>query len=353
MSFWPSGDAVWMVPTITLAALLSLNWWASWYPGSEPGGGGYVVQNMLACKDEKQARSAALFFNIAHYALRSWPWVITALCTLVMYGGAVKEGDPGINYVRAMVDLLPGGLKGLMLASFVAAFSSTQATQMNWGSSYLVNDLYRRFIRRDASEKHYVLASRLATALTLVLSLVATQFMDQISHAWQFLLMLGAGTGLVYILRWYWWRVNAWSEVSAMASALVVSLTLRGFLDDSPRGFALGLIITTLSTTVVWLVVTMLTEPEPRTTLDAFYRKVLPAGPGWGVIARESGIAPIPGELSRNALAWAAGVVMVYSIMFATGAVIFQNPRQIVIFGVSLLLSATLLIVVIRGERSR
>jgi SSS family solute:Na+ symporter len=351
MAFWPTGDGVWVVPTITLAALLGLNWWASWYPGSEPGGGGYVVQNMLACKDEKQARSAALFFNIAHYALRSWPWVITALCTLVMYGGAVKEGDPGINYVRAMVDLLPAGLKGLMLASFVAAFSSTQATQMNWGSSYLVNDLYRRFIKRDASEKHYVLAARLATALTLVLSLIATQFMDQISHAWQFLLMLGAGTGLVYILRWYWWRVNAWSEVSAMASALVVSLTLRGFLDDSPRGFALGLIITTLSTTVVWLLVTMLTKPEPRVTLDAFYRKVRPAGPGWGVVARESGIEPIRGELSRNALAWVAGVVMVYSIMFATGAAIFHNARQFGIFGGALVVSAGLLVVVMRGEQ--
>jgi Na+/proline symporter len=351
MSFWPSGDGVWIVPAITMAALLTLNWWASWYPGSEPGGGGYVVQNMLACRDERQARSAALFFNIAHYALRSWPWVITALCTLVMYRGAVNEADPGVNYVRAMVDLLPGGLRGLMLASFVAAFSSTQATQMNWGSSYLVNDLYRRFIKRDASERHYVLAARLATALTLVLSLIATQFMDQISHAWQFLLMLGAGTGLVYILRWYWWRINAWSEVSAMAAALVVSLTLRGFLDDSPRGFALGLIITTLSTTVVWLVVTMSTRPEPRATLDAFYAKVHPAGPGWGVIARESGIAPVRGELSRNAVAWAAGVVMVYSIMFTTGAVIFQNPRQMVIFGGALIVSATVLIVVMRRER--
>jgi len=352
MAFWPSGDGVWVVPTITLAALLCLNWWASWYPGSEPGGGGYVVQNMLACRDERQARSAALFFNIAHYALRSWPWVITALCTLVMYGGAVKDADPGINYVRAMVDLLPGGLRGLMLASFVAAFSSTQATQMNWGSSYLVNDLYRRFIKRDASERHYVLAARLATALTLVLSLIATQFMDQISHAWQFLLMLGAGTGLVYILRWYWWRVNAWSEVSAMCAALVVSLSLRGFLDDSPRGFALGLIITTLATTVVWLVVTLLTSPEPRATLDAFYKKVRPAGPGWGVIARESGISPVHGELSRNALAWVCGVVMVYSIMFVTGALIFHNPQQILIFGTSLAVSAGVLVVVIRRERA-
>src|SRR5258708_2940849 len=344
MSFWPTGDGLWVVPTITLAALLGLNWWASWYPGSEPGGGGYVVQNMLACRNEKEARSAALFFNIAHYALRSWPWVITALCTLVMYGGAVHDADPGVNYVRAMVDLLPSGLRGLMLASFVAAFSSTQATQMNWGSSYLVNDLYRRFIKRGASEKHYVLAARLATALTLVLSLIATQFMDQISHAWQFLLMLGAGTGLVYILRWYWWRIDAWSEGSAMAAALVVYLTLRNFLDAaSPRGFAISLIITTLSTTVVWLAVTLLTRPAARATLDAFYKKVRPAGPGWGVIARESGISPVRGELSRNAIAWVAGGVMVYSIMFTTGAVVFHNPSQIMIFGAAPAVSSLVL----------
>jgi Na+/proline symporter len=353
MAFWPTGDGVWVVPAITLAALLGLNWWASWYPGAEPGGGGYVVQNMLACRNEREARSAALFFNIAHYAIRSWPWVITALCTLVLYGGAVHVGaveDPGANYVRAMVDLLPVGLRGLMLASFAAAYMSTQATQMNWGSSYLVNDLYRRFLRRDASEMHYVRASRVATAVTLVLSLIVTVFMDQISHAWQFLLMLGAGTGLVYILRWYWWRVNAWSEVSAMAAALITSLTLRNFFDDSPRGFALSLIITTGLTTIVWLLVTLITAPEPRSTLDAFYAKVRPAGPGWGLIARESGIVPVRGELSRNAVAWAAGVVLVYSIMFATGSLIFHYPKQLMIFGAAVVGAAIVLIVVMRGE---
>ena len=251
-----------------------------------------------------------------------------------------------------MVDLLPTGLRGLMLASFVAAFSSTQATQMNWGSSYLVNDLYRRFIKRDASERHYVLASRLATALTLVLSLIATQFMDQISHAWQFLLMLGAGTGLVYILRWYWWRVNAWSEVSAMAAALVVSLSLRAFIDSStPTGFAISLIITTAATTVVWLAVTMLTRPEPRATLDAFYRKVRPAGPGWGVVARESGIEPVRGELGRNAIGWVAGVVMVYSIMFATGSLIFHNTRHLIFFSIALVVSAIVVMRVMFTDR--
>jgi Na+/proline symporter len=356
MAFWPSGDGLWVVPTITLAALLGLNWWASWYPGAEPGGGGYVVQNMLACRNEREARAAALYFNIAHYAIRSWPWVITALCTLALYGGAVKVAgveDPGANYVRAMVDLLPVGLRGLMLASFVAAFSSTQATQMNWGSSYLVNDLYRRFIKRDAEEMHYVVASRVATAITLVLSLVVTIFMQQISHAWEFLLMLGAGTGLVYILRWYWWRVNAWSEVSAMGAAVVVSLVMRFAVDAStPQGFAMSLIITTIATTIVWLVVTFITKPEPRATLDAFYAKVRPAGPGWGVVASESGIEPPRGEISRNLISWIAGVTLVYSIMFATGSLIFGYTTRLVVFGTALVVSAVVLWVTMRGEQA-
>ncbi|PYQ48360.1 MAG: sodium:proline symporter, partial [Acidobacteria bacterium] len=250
LAFWPSGSGAWVFPTITLAALLGVSWWATWYPGAEPGGGGYVVQNISATRNEREGRAAALFFNIAHYAIRSWPWVITALCSLVLYGGAVKAADPGINYVKMMVDLLPAGLRGLMLASFAAAYSSTIATQMNWGSSYLINDLYRRFMVRDASERHYVFASRVAVAITVALSIIATRYMDQISGAWQFLMMLGAGTGLVYILRWYWWRINAWSEVSAMAAALITSLALRFFIDTSrPEGFALNLILTTIITT--------------------------------------------------------------------------------------------------------
>jgi solute:Na+ symporter, SSS family len=282
LAFWPSGDGAWVLPTITVAALLGLNWWASWYPGSEPGGGGYVVQNILACRTERDAEAATLFFQIAHYALRSWPWVVTALCSLALYGGAVTDAagrpDPGSNYVRVMTDFLPVGLRGFMVASFVAAYTSTQATQMNWGSSYLINDLYRRFIRKDATEKHYVAASRMATMFTVVLSVIVTLFMDQVSGAWQFLIMLGAGTGLVYILRWYWWRVNAWSEVSAMAAALVVSLVLRLFIDSSTaRGFALNLIITTICTTIVWIAVTFLTKPEPMETLQSFYSKVRPA----------------------------------------------------------------------------
>ncbi len=356
LAFWPaSGAGVWVVPTITLAALLGLNWWASWYPGAEPGGGGYIVQNMLACRTEREARSAALFFNIAHYAVRSWPWVITALCTLALYGGAVLDAegkpDPGLNYVRAMVDLLPVGLRGFMIASFAAAYMSTVATQMNWGSSYLVNDLYRRFLRRDASEHHYVTISRAATMLTLVLSLVATYFMDQVSHAWQFLLMLGAGTGLVYILRWYWWRVNAWSEVSAMASAFVTSLALRFALDtDTPTGFALNLIITTIVTTIVWLAVTFLTRPEPAEKLRAFYEKVRPAGGGWNPVAAELGLEPIRGQLGRNPIMWIFGMLLVYSIMFATGSYLFHDLRTAIVLTAVALLSTIGLVVTMRGE---
>jgi Na+/proline symporter len=349
LSFIPRGSEAWALPFITLAALLGLNWWASWYPGSEPGGGGYVVQNMVACRDERQSQFAALFFNIAHYALRSWPWVITALCSLAIYGGAAQ--DPGTNYVRMMVDFLPAGLRGLMLASFCAAYMSTQGTQMNWGSSYLVNDLYRRFIKRGASERHYVFASRLATLLTLILSLIVTVFMDQISHAWEFLLMLGAGTGLVYILRWYWWRVNAWSEVSAMAAAFVVSLVMRAFVDASTAtGFALNLIITTTATTIVWLIVTFATRPEPITTLTTFYTRVRPAGGGWKPVAIAAGVEPVRGGIARNAAMWVCGVVLVYSIMFATGAIIFHEKSALPLAG-STILSGAALFMLFRGEQ--
>jgi Na+/proline symporter len=237
-----------------------------------------------------------------------------------------------------------------MLASFAAAFMSTQATQMNWGSSYLINDLYRRFWKRGASERHYVLASRLATALTVVLSLVATVFMNQISKVWELLLTLGAGTGLVYILRWYWWRVNAWSEVAAMTSALVVSVSLRSlgasyptFDPATPRGFAMTLVTTTAITTAVWLATTFATAPEPRAKLAAFYEKVRPAGPGWKRIAGPEATAAHRGEIPRNLLFWGLGIVFVYSIMFGTGALIFGYSTQAVLFGAALLLSGGLL----------
>lgn len=355
LSVWPlSADAAWALPAITLATLLGVSWWASWYPGAEPGGGGYVAQNMLACKDERHSRAAALYFNVAHYAIRTWPWVVTALCSLAIYGGSLRNAagveDPGLNYVQMMVDYLPAGLRGFMLASFAAAFMSTQATQMNWGSSYLINDLYRRFLKKDASERHYVRASRIATALTVVLSLVATAFMNQISKVWELLLTLGAGTGLVYILRWYWWRVNAWSEVAAMTSALVTSVSLRSigahypaFDPATPKGFAMTLVTTTAVTTLVWLAATFATAPEPRGRLAAFYEKVRPAGPGWKRIVGSEAVAARRGEIPRNLLFWALGIVFVYSLMFGTGAVIFGQHSRAILFGAALVGSGGLL----------
>ena len=352
LAFWPNGAGIWVLPSITVAALLGVSWWASWYPGAEPGGGGYIVQNISATRNEREGRAAALYFNIAHYAIRSWPWVITALCSLVLYGGAVNAQDPGVNYVKMMVDLLPAGLRGLMLASFAAAYSSTIATQMNWGSSYLINDLYRRFMVRDATERHYVFASRIAVTLTVALSIVVTKYMDQISGAWQFLMMLGAGTGLVYILRWYWWRINAWSEVSAMSAALVTSLMLRLFIDSSkPEGFALNLILTTAITTIVWVIVTFATKPEPEEKLLSFYLRARPAGKGWERFAEQTGVRAPKGELALNAIAWLLGIVLVYSIMFATGALIFDERRNLVVFGSLLVISAVALWEVLRREK--
>jgi solute:Na+ symporter, SSS family len=222
---------------------------------------------------------------------------------------------------------------------------------MNWGSSFLINDLYRRFIRRDAPDRHYVFAGRVATALILVLSLIVTVFMNQVSQAWQFLLMLGAGAGLVYILRWYWWRVSAWSEVSAMASALIVSVILQFTVDaTTPRGFAMTLIVTTTVTTIVWLAVTFLTKPEPEGKLLTFYEKVQPGGNGWAPIAEMSAIKPVRGEMVRNSVAWLLGVALVYSIMFATGALIFGQSEKLMMFGATAVITAVSLIAMLRGK---
>lgn len=329
VSFFPDGSAAWMLPLLTLAVYLGVNWWASWYPGAEPGGGGYVAQRIFSAKNEKHGLLATLWFNIAHYAVRPWPWIIVALCSLVLYqGGTVNpetgNPDPAFGYVRVMNEYLPGGFRGLLLASFGAAYMSTISTQMNWGSSYLVNDFYRRFIKTDASERHYVLASRLATLLVVICSIFVTYFMSRITRGWELVLTLGAGTGLVYILRWYWWRINAWSEVSAMAAALVVSLSLGYVFDSStPIGFARTILTTVGVTTLVWIVVTFATSPEPFPKLADFYRRVRPAGPGWAPVADKLGIPVRSEEIGPNLVNWLSGIVMVYSVLFAVGSLLF------------------------------
>ena len=324
LSFVPEVGSAWM-PMLTFFVYIAVNWWATWYPGAEPGGGGYVAQRMLSAKDEKHSLLATLWFNIAHYAVRPWPWILVALASLILFPGLK---DPETGYIRVMIDYLPSSLRGLMVAAFAAAFMSTIATQLNWGASYLVNDFYRRFVRRDASEPHYVLASRLATALLTVISAAVAFRIESIGGAWKLLIITGAGTGAVLLLRWYWWRINAWSEVAAMITAFVVSVLLQtvGGLDsDRPLDFARIVLVTVAVTTVVWLVVTFATRPEMDATLVAFYRRTRPSRLGWGpVAARAPDVRPSTDGLA-NLLDWVAGCVLVYGALFGVGKLLLHE----------------------------
>ena len=322
-ALFPATGATWM-PAITLAVFLGVNWWAAWYPGAEPGGGGYVAQRILSTRSERDGLLATLWFNIAHYALRPWPWILVALASTVLY---TDLDNPRQGYVLAIIDLLPPGLTGLVMAGFAAAYMSTISTQLNWGASYLVNDLYVRFIRPGAEPREQIRVSRLATVLLMLASLVVTYFMTSIEGAWRFLLAIGAGTGLVLILRWYWWRINAWSEISAMLASLVLSLTLWfgvGLDPDDPVQWAYIMLATVAGSTVVWVAVTFLTPAENAGTLRAFYLRVRPGGRGWRQVAGELGLGgePVDGG-PLNWTNWVAGVVAVYATLFGVGKWIF------------------------------
>ncbi len=342
LGFVPEIGSVWM-PMVTFFVYIAVNWWATWYPGAEPGGGGYVAQRMLSAKDERHSLLATLWFNIAHYAVRPWPWILVALASLILFPGLK---DPETGYIRVMIDYLPSSLRGLMVAAFAAAFMSTIATQLNWGASYLVNDFYRRFVRRDAGEPHYVLASRLATALLTVISAAVAFRIESIGGAWKLLIITGAGTGAVLLLRWYWWRINAWSEVSAMVTAFIVSVLLQtvGGLDsDLPLDFARIVLVTVAVTTVVWLVVTFATRPETDATLVAFYRRTRPSRVGWGpVAARAPDVRPSADGLA-NLLDWIAGCVLVYGALFGVGKLLLHDPLPgILMLGLSAIAGAVI-----------
>ena len=329
---WPGFDSPWL-PAATFAVYLAVQWWASWYPGAEPGGGGYIAQRIFSAKNEREGVFATLWFNIAHYTLRPWPWIVTALCTVVLYP-TLEDKESG--FIRIMLDVLPAGFLGLLIASFAAAYMSTISTQLNWGTSYLINDFYRRFVKQNASEKHYVLASRVATVILVIVGGLVSLRLESIGETWQLLLSIGAGTGLVYILRWYWWRVNAWSEISSMVTALVVSMifffgkrtwleSVFGLDPQAPQTsdlfFAYTLLLTVFVTTIVWIATTFATAPEPKETLIAFYRKVRPDGPGWQTIAREAG-GREGKSLAPNFLSWIAGCVLIYSFLFSIGGIV-------------------------------
>jgi SSS family solute:Na+ symporter len=326
---FPPTDSAWM-PAITLFVYLGVNWWASWYPGAEPGGGGYVAQRIFSARNERHGLFATLWFNIAHYALRPWPWILTALASLVLYPTLV---DKESGYVRTLMDpqVFPASLRGVMLAAFAAAYMSTIGTQLNWGASYVVNDFYRRFVRRGAGEREYVLVSQAVTILLMLISIYVTLHLASIEQAWKLLIVTGAGTGTVLLLRWFWWRINAWSEVSAMAIAAAVSLYLQLVLkwdSDKPRDFAYIMLVTVGITTVGWLIVTWLTPPEPDATLEMFYRRVRPQGRGWGPVAARVGalnaMAGV-GSLGRQLVNAAFGCVLVYAALFGTGELLLGS----------------------------
>ncbi|HGY55168.1 MAG TPA: sodium:proline symporter [Caldithrix abyssi] len=350
-------------------AHVGLQWWSSWYPGADPGGGGYVAQRMMSAKDEKHSLFATLWFTIAHYTLRPWPWILVALAALLilpraenpqiieqenpalyakvteayqnksllqsddplyatpafkqMYEKYENTVDPGVMYPKLMLRYLPAGLLGLLIAVFLAAYMSTIASQLNWGTSYLINDFYRRFIRSNADEKHYVLISRLGIVLMTVFSLLITRyFLTTVSGAWEFIINASAGMGAVLILRWFWWRINAWSEISAMIAPLIIyPIATYGFGLKSP----ITLYPIVLGTTLVWLAVTYLTRPVDEEKLITFFKRTHPGGPGWAAIQK---LAPeVKGDSGFGGLFmdWAMGIILVYAFLFGFGQIILAE----------------------------
>ncbi len=347
---WEIAVAVFILP-------IAVQWWAVWYPGAEPGGGSYIAQRMLASKSEKDALGAVLFFNVAHYVLRPWPWILVGLASIIVYPqlsdiqAAFPDLDPSllghdIAY-PAMLKFLPAGFVGLMVGGLVAANSSTILTHLNWGASYLVHDFYRRFVRDDATEKHYVFAGRVATVLLFVISSALVFVLDTAKDTFDIILQVGAGTGLLYLLRWFWWRINAWSEVAAMVSSFVISIL---FLVLEKQGVAhttstQRLLITIAVTTVCWVLAAYLAPPTDRATLVEFYRKVHPAGPGWEAVRREAGIPRGAVERADNIpmalVGWVAGCTMIWSSLFTVGNFLYGRRGYafglLAVFVVSLL----------------
>ncbi len=319
--------------TLTLTVLivpLTIQWWSVWYPGAEPGGGSYIAQRMLAAKSENDALAGTLLFNFAHYAVRPWPWIIVGLASMLVYpqlsdiSRAFPHVDPAlighdIAY-PAMLRFLPAGLLGLMVAGLLAAYISTIATHLNWGGSYLVHDLYRRFIRSDATERHYVMAGRLVTAGLMLLAALLTYVLDTAQESFTLIMSIGAGTGLLYLLRWFWWRVTAWSEIAAMLTSFIIAVA---FFIAGKAGFSvashISLLIGVAITTAVWVAVTFMGPQNDRPILESFYRLVRPAGPGWSSVRATTGLPASPDSLPMSMLAWMLGCLIVYAALFGTG----------------------------------
>ncbi|MGC1380661.1 MAG: sodium:solute symporter family protein [Candidatus Baltobacteraceae bacterium] len=329
---WHSALAIFVIP-------LTVLWWSVWYPGAEPGGGSYVAQRMLAARTESDALFGTFAFQALHYALRPWPWIIVALASTIVFP-SLHDIQRHFPYVPAnligndiaypaMLIFLPAGFAGFMVAGIFAAYRSTIETHLNWGTSYLVHDFYQRFIRPESSQRELVFAGRLVTVLLMGLGVLFTLYLDNAKNAFNLLLSIGAGTGLIYLLRWFWWRINAWSEVSAMASSFLVAL---GFFVAGKLGHGFdstnALLITIGVTTVVWVTVTYLTPPVDENVLASFYAKVRPAGPGWARVRRASGLPPSPDSIALALLGWVLGLASVYGVLFATGAFVYGRTIE-------------------------
>ncbi len=310
LNFFPDFGAGEMA-ILTFGVYLGVQWWAA--NGAD--GGGYIAQRMFAAKDERNTLLATLWFNIAHYTLRPWPWILVALVSMVVYPNL---SDPEAGYPKLMLEYLPPGLLGLMLTAFLAAFMSTIDTHLNWGASYLVNDFYKRFFKPEADDRHYVVASRISVVLIMLVAGVTSLFMDSIAGAWKFLIALNAGIGLVQILRWYWWRINAWSEIAAMVTSAVVS-TIVFTLPQTKDNFAYQMLIIVPISTLSWLIATLVTSPVSEERLIAFYQRIRPNGGWWGRIPSLANVQPI-GESSMPALFnWVLGSAFVYCTLFGFG----------------------------------
>jgi Na+/proline symporter len=343
LNILPDFTNTWDIALAVFIMPIAVQWWAVWYPGAEPGGGSYIAQRMLASRSEKDSLGAVLFFNVAHYVLRPWPWILVALCSIIVYPQlsdiqtAFPHLDPtlighDIAY-PAMLKFLPVGFIGLMVGGLIAANSSTILTHLNWGASYLVHDFYRRFMRTNETEKHYVFAGRLVTVGLFLFSSSLVFFLETAKDTFDIILQVGAGTGLLYLVRWYWWRVNAWSEVVAMISSFVVSI---GILILNKNGVSMSthvaLLVTIGVTSICWILTALYGPETDRKTLIAFYRKVRPIGPGWAQIRKEAGVSEDEARASHEnfplaLLGWVSGSVVVWSALFTVGNFLYGRTE--------------------------
>lgn len=340
---WKTALSIFVIP-------LTVQWWSVWYPGAEPGGGSYIAQRMLAAKSERDALGGTLLFNATHYALRSWPWILVALASILVFPTldsirvAFPHVDPSLvghdMAYPAMLKFLPHGFLGIMIAGMLAAYISTIVTHLNWGASYLVHDFWRRFVRPDGDEAHYVRAGRIATVLLMAIAAALTFVLDTASQAFQLLLSIGAGTGLIYLLRWFWWRINAWCEIVAMITSFAVAMVFFVLQKEGHSISSATVLLTTVGiTSVAWILAAFLTPPDSNETLLGFYRKIRPAGPGWRAIREQSGLPPSSDSLSQAFLAWTLGCLAVYGALFGTGSWLYGRTTTAVFWTATAVIS--------------